>query len=219
MQLHGDIREQDLREMLNEFVGTIYQRPPLRASVKREIRTREIYYIDLLEIEARSVLMRVGCQAGTYIRKLCHDLGEALGCGAHLKELRRTRVGPLSERDSCDLYDVAYARSLLEGGDEGEMRRIVLPVERCLAHLPKVYVSDTTVDSLCHGAWLAVPGILKVEAGIKAGDTVAVMTLKGELVAVMRAEMSSEEMLERERGIAAVPERVFMRPGTYPSFR
>ena len=97
MKLHGNIEESRVRQILTEFEDEIYQRPPLRSSVKRQIRTRRIYYNEFLEMDGRNVLFRVGCEGGTYIRILCYDMGEILGVGAHMQELRRTHAGPFSE--------------------------------------------------------------------------------------------------------------------------
>jgi H/ACA ribonucleoprotein complex subunit 4 len=91
MRLHADVPEALVRAILQEFTGVIYQRPPLVSAVKRQLRKRTVYYIDFLEMRGRDVLFKVGCEAGTYIRKLCHDIGEALGVGAHRFELRWTR--------------------------------------------------------------------------------------------------------------------------------
>lgn len=82
-----------VRAVMGEFVGDILQRPPLRSSVQRSTRLRRIYYLADFEFKDRWVLFRVGCQAGTYIRKLVYDVGEVLGSGAHMQELRRTRAG------------------------------------------------------------------------------------------------------------------------------
>jgi H/ACA ribonucleoprotein complex subunit 4 len=217
MQLHGDVSHHRLEEVLEEFTGEIYQRPPLRAAVRRKLRVRKIYYIELLERENKNVLMRVGCEAGTYMRKLCHDLGEALGCGAHMRELRRTRTGPFREESSVRLQDLADAYAFWrENGDENLIRRVVQPVEMAVEHLPKLVARDGAVDALCHGADLAAPGVLQVDSGISVGDLVAVLTLKGELVELAKAVMTSKQMIEAEHGIVAKPERVTMLPGTYP---
>ncbi len=77
MHLHGEVPQPRLEQVLYEFEGEIYQRPPLRAAVKRNLRTRRIYYIELIERGNRDVLMRVGCAAGTYLRKLCYDMSAA----------------------------------------------------------------------------------------------------------------------------------------------
>ncbi|MBA7595962.1 tRNA pseudouridine synthase B [subsurface metagenome] len=218
MHLHGDVPGHKLEQVLHEFEGEIYQRPPLRAAVKRVLRTRKIYYIELLEREGRDVLMRVGCAAGTYMRKLMFDVGETLGCGAHMRELRRTRTGPFREDDTLvKLQDLADAYAFWsEDGDEKHLRKVILPVEAAVEHLPKLVVRDGAVDALCHGASLAAPGVLQVDTGISQDNLLALMTLKGEVVALARATMTSKQIYEAEHGIVAKPERVVMSPDTYP---
>ena len=78
---------------------------------------------------------------------------------------------------------------------------------------------DTTVDSLCHGASLAVPGIAKLEAGIERDQRVAVMTLKDEIVCTGIATLGSNEIMKAEKGFAVRTERVFMEPGIYPKMQ
>lgn len=74
MKLHGEAPEERIRGVLKEFEDVIYQRPPVRSAVKRQLRTRRIYYVDFLEMDGRNVLFKVGCEGGTYIRKLCFDV-------------------------------------------------------------------------------------------------------------------------------------------------
>ena len=218
MRLHGEVPEEKIRKVFEEFVGEIYQRPPVRASVKRRLRTRRIYYLELLEIEDRNVLFRVGCEGGTYIRKLCYDIGEVLGCSAHMRELRRIRAGPLTEETNCvDLYDVSYYCSLWkEKGDEMQIRKIVMPMEKALEFMPKIYIRDSAVDAICHGANLAAPGVVSVETEIEKGDTVAVFTLKGEAVALATALATTDEILKMTHGFVAKTRRVLMPRGIYP---
>ena len=218
MRLHGDVDEERLREAIEIFRGPIYQRPPLRSAVKRALRVRRIYDIRLLEVDGRNVLMHVWCEAGTYIRKLCHDIGELLGVGAHMQELRRIRSGDLTEElHLSTLHDVVDSYYMWkEEGREDYLRRVFLPIEVAVQSLPKVWIRDTAVDAVCHGAPLAAPGIVKLESGIKVGSTVAVMTLKGELVALGEATMTSDKMLSASSGIAVRPRHVIMEPGTYP---
>ncbi len=217
MRTHREEGEARVVEALGLFEGEIFQRPPVRASVRRRLRTRTIYRIDYLEGDGRNWLFRVACQSGTYIRKLCYDVGEVLGGGAHMQELRRTRSGPFTEGDLVTMYDLSEALDLLrEEGDEGPLRRIVRPVEDALALLPKIWIRDSAVEAVCNGASLTMPGILRLESGIGRGDMVAVMTLKGEGVALMGAEASTDEITESERGVAAKPVRVLMPRGTYP---
>lgn len=217
MRLHRAEKEEKVRHILGEFVGDIYQIPPIRATVRRRLRIRTIYYINLLEMQGRDVLFRVGCQAGTYVRKLCHHIGQAVGCEAHMIELRRTRVGPLTEQESVTLYDVYDAYTgWKDDGDEKMLRRVVRPMEEVLVLIPRIFVRDSAVDAICHGARLAIPGILELETGIEVGDLVAMMTLKGEAIALGKALMTSEQILEMDRGLAVQTHRVIMEKGTYP---
>ena len=218
MQLHSETTVDALEKVIEEFTGEIYQLPPVRSSVKRALRRRIIYYIRLLDIEGKLALFRVACQAGTYIRKLCYDIGEALGIGAHMRELRRIRSGPFHVDEGLstmeDLVNAQYEYE--EYGDEKTLRNIIRPVEEAFKHIPKIYIRDTAVDALCHGALLAIPGILKVDAKIRKNSDIAIFTLKGEVVAMGKALMPAAEIIKASQGIAAEIHRVIMPPGTYP---
>ncbi len=217
MQMHTDVPETTLHKVLSEFVGEIYQKPPLRASVKREPRKRFIYELKVHEINGRTVLFSCSCQAGTYMRKLCSDIGEILGCGAHMRELRRIRAGPFREDDVVTLHELSVAQSEYENGNDEVLRRIIKPMEAALDDIPKVVVRDSAVDAICHGAELAVPGIAKVESDTTRNRPVALFTLKGEAVALGKALMNAQEMLEQEKGLAVRLDRVLMERKTYPS--
>ncbi len=219
MKLHGDVSEESVVKVLAEFEDEIYQRPPLRASVKRQLRTRRIYYNDYLEKNGRNVLFRVGCEGGTYIRKLCYDVGEVLGVGAHMQELRRTRAGPFTAESTTfvTLHKIAnWFLEWQEKKDDATLRQFIQPIENALALLPKIVVRDSAVDALCHGASLTAPGLLSLENGITQGSVVAILTLKGEAVALGQALVSSEEMFQLEHGAVTVLRRVVMPRGTYP---
>ncbi len=218
MQIHADIPEATVRDVLSQFVGEIYQKPPLRASVKRETRKRFIYQLNVHEVDERTALFTCSCQAGTYIRKLCSDVGEVLGCGAHMRELRRTRAGPFSENDGIvTLHELSAAQSDFEAGNEAPLQNIIKPMEVALSALPHIVIRDSAVDAVCHGAELALPGIVKLDSLIERNKLVAVFTLKGEGVALGRALMASREMLDQEKGVAVKTERVIMERGTYPA--
>jgi H/ACA ribonucleoprotein complex subunit 4 len=221
MKLHGDAQESRVREVLTEFEDEIYQRPPLRSSVKRQIRTRRIYYNEFLEINGRNVLFKVGCEGGTYIRKLCFDMGQVLGVGAHMQELRRTRSGPLSETDASfvNLHDIAYyLAQWQETKDIKFLHKYIQPMESALQLIPKLVVRDSAVDALCHGANLTAPGVLSVESGVQKDSLVAIMTQKGEAVALGKAEMETTDILSASHGTVANLERVLMERGTYPKY-
>ncbi|MCK4432554.1 MAG: RNA-guided pseudouridylation complex pseudouridine synthase subunit Cbf5 [Methanomicrobia archaeon] len=214
MRFHKPVPEKKLREICKEFTGKIYQKPPVKSAVKRKLRVKEVKNIEILEIEERNVLMRVSCEAGTYIRKLCYDIGEALGVGANMENLRRTKVGHLWEENVITLQDLLDAYIFWkEEGMESEIRRCVHPIEEGI-NIPRIWIRDTAVDAVCHGAKLMTIGVKKCEE-IQSGERVAVMTLKNELVALGKALMSSREMLEQE-GVAVTTERVLMERGTYP---
>jgi H/ACA ribonucleoprotein complex subunit 4 len=217
MKLHKDVEIEQIQKVLGVFEDNIYQRPPLRASVKRQLRTRRIYYLNLLETDGRKVLFRTGCEGGTYIRKLCFDIGEVIGCGAHMQELRRTRAGPFVEADSVILHDAAYwFMNWQDKNDEGFLRRFIQPMERALDLIPKVHVRDSAVDALCHGADLTAPGVLSAESNVAAGSMIAVLTLKNEAVCLSRAVVSANQVLNMEHGVVAKTTRVLMPRGMYP---
>ncbi|MFH1589715.1 MAG: RNA-guided pseudouridylation complex pseudouridine synthase subunit Cbf5, partial [archaeon] len=217
MRLHKEVNETLLRRTMKEFVGKIKQLPPKKSAVKRQERFRTIYYLDLLDIDGKNVLFVTGTQAGTYIRKLCHDIGQELGVGANMFELRRTKAGPFQENTLIklqDLKDAVYYYK--EKKDDKLLRKVIQPVEAAVSHLPKIWILDTTVDAICHGASLKVPGIAKLDDGIEPDMKVAVLTLKGELVMVATANLTSQKMLKDKKGIAAFPDQVFMEIGVYP---
>ncbi len=219
MELHRHVEDEPLMNVCKSFTGPIYQKPPLKASVKRRLRVRNIYELEILEREGKLVLMRVKCEAGTYVRKLCHDIGEALGVGAHMKELRRVRSGPFKEDETLvTLHDIQDAYTFWrEEGNESWLRRVILPMEYAVTDLPKIVIRDSAVDAICHGAYLAAPGVLRLDANIKRGALVALMTQKGELVALATAMGDANEILNQDRGIVAKTVRVVMETGVYPS--
>ncbi len=217
LQLHQDVAEPKVRAMMERFTGQVYQTPPVRSAVKRELRARWIYELEPLEFSGRMALFRVRCESGTYIRTLCNDLGEALGVGGHMLDLRRTRTATFPEAEAHSLLDLKDATvAWKEEGDEGPLRQLLRPMESLLRHLPQIVVKDTAVDAICHGSNLMVPGVAKLSPGIKRGGLVAVLTAKGEGVALATAMLTSEEIVILKSGIAADSKRVLMDPSTYP---
>jgi len=215
VRLHGDCTPEGVKEVLGEFTGRIYQRPPRKSAVKRSLRIRTIQGIDLLDLRERHLLIRVRCDAGTYIRSLAHHVGLALGTGAHMEELRRTRSGSFGEGEAHTLHEIADAVFAAGTGEPVHLARMILPVERAVAGIPAVTIRDSAVDALCHGAVLAMPGI--AESGqFRKGETVAVFTLIGELVCTAEALVPSDVIRTGGSGLVAAPRAVVMEPGTYP---
>jgi len=218
MRLHNPVAEFDLNSVISEFEGDLYQKPPERSSVKRVRRVRTIYELEQVERNGNLVLLRVLCQAGTYVRKLVYDMGEVLGVGASLIELRRTKVSDLSEaRGFVRLHELSLAAtSYKENSDDAPLRQCVWPIEAALTHMKGVAVKDSAVDAICHGATLTVPGVARASRGIARNDPVVIYTEKAEIVALANAKMSFDEIYESEKGVACVVERVVMPSGTYP---
>jgi H/ACA ribonucleoprotein complex subunit 4 len=209
MHLHKKTSEENIKNTFSKFTGKIIQRPPVRSAVKRVERQREIYYLNILEIEDREVLFKVGCEAGTYIRKLVSDIGQELGTGAHMAQLIRTRVGPFRFENSHSLHEIKDAY------EENKLEKVIQPIECAIEHLPKIWVTDKTVEPLCHGADLAIPGISKLHSNIKKQDLVAILTLKNELICLGTSQLSDKEIMQKEKGIAVKTRKVFMKRGTY----
>jgi len=217
LQLHQDVPDARLRDMIGRFLGEIYQTPPVRAAVKRQLRTRHVYEFEALETQGRLTLFRVRCESGTYVRTLCNDLGEALGVGANMVDLRRTRAAEFREADLASMNALKDAfHAWKTEGEEAGLRAVLRPMEQLLAHLPSIVVKDTAVDALCHGADLMVKGVVRLDGHIRKGSEVAVHTLQGEGVALATALLPAEGIYDAERGVAADVTRVLMRPGTYP---
>jgi tRNA U55 pseudouridine synthase TruB len=204
------IGEDDLKRLLSILHSDFYVE---RVKMVEEVRAEEACVYDLTVENFHNFIPE-----GVVVVSNCHDIGEVLGVGAHMAELRRTRAGPYTEDENLvKLQDLADAQAYYkEKKDETWLRKVVLPVETAVRLLPKVYIKDSAVEAICYGAHVAVPGISRLDSGLKPGDLTAVMTLKGELVALAKAEMSTEQILEAEKGIALKTERVIMPKGRYP---
>lgn len=219
LQLHQDVPEERVRTMLDRFVGEVFQMPPVRSAVKRELRIRRIHELEPLEMHGREVLFRVRCESGTYVRTLCKDTGDALGVGAHLADLRRTRAGRFEERDAASLIELRDAFEYTREGDPSRLLALLRPMESLLEHLAVIVVKDTAVDTICHGADLSVRGIAKISPAMGKGELVALLTAKGEGVALANALMTAQTAVDSKSGIVADTRRVLMVPGTYPPMR
>ena len=218
MRIHKKVKKEELKKVILSFTGNITQLPPLKSSIKRRKRKREIYYLTIPEIKEQHVLFKVGCEAGTYIRKLCHDIGQKLTTGAHMVQLVRTRVGPFSDKTWTSLHELKDSFENYKENKNSAIKKIILPVEEAVKHLPKIWVLDSTINSLCHGANLALPGVSKLESHIEYNDVVAVLSLKDELICTGNAKMNSKEIKKSKKGIVLENEKVFMKRDTYSRF-
>jgi len=218
MHLHENIDENLIKKTAEEFVGKIKQLPPIRSAVKRQLRIREIYYLDILEIQDKDVLFKIGCEAGFYVRKFCHDFGLKLKTNAHMAELIRTKAGPFTDKTWHSLHDLKDSYEFYKKGEEDYIREIILPIEKAIEHLPKIWVLDSCVCSLTHGADLSVPGISKYN-NFNKDELIAVMTLKDELIAIGNSLIDYEDLTKLDYGKVVDINKVFMNPELYPRFK
>ena len=217
-RIHSLPSKEKLAELIDMFTGEIFQKPPQRSAVVRQTRSRTIHEFEVLGQKERLLLTRILCESGTYIRKLYYDIGEVLGPGATMIELRRTRVDQFRETDGLvTLHELANAFALWEETkDDSKLMKMIKPVELAFSELKSVVVRDSAVDAMCHGAQLAIPGVLQISPNLKKGDLVGVYTQKGEAVALAESTMSEEEIKDATKGYAFETKRIIMAPKTYP---
>ena len=170
-----------LDEAIARFRGPQQQIPPMYSAVKidgkrlyeharagreveREARSITVHALELLDFGERELKLRVACSKGTYVRTLAHDLGEALGCGAHLSALRRTKSGPFGLENAAqlkELVDLGPAR-------REEARRWLVPLAEAFAEFPAITLDAATLaKKVAHGQPLDVPRSLEVVEGAK----------------------------------------------------
>ncbi len=217
VQLHGSVGARELGRTLGEFVGPIYQTPPVRSAVKRERRVRTIYRLARLESDGERFVIDVIADSGTYIRTLAVDLGEALGVGAHLEELRRISTGPFEETKAVTLGQLADAVALRSEGDPAPLAALLHPIEEVWREFPEIVVKDPAASALAHGAGLASGGILKIPKAFALGARVALITRNGELVATGVARYASSEVASVPHGWVVEETRVFVDPSRFPA--
>ncbi len=219
LRLSKNPGRKELDKVFAKFVGPIYQIPPFQAAVKRELRIRRIYDLEILEHSSKSVLFRVECEGGTYIRNLCDDIGSVLGMKGEMEQLIRTKSGPFDLEDSFSLIEAHDAYQQWQSSSNDEiMKRLLRPLEDMLVDLPKIEVKDSAVDAICHGADLAIPGISAVSNKLKRGQLVSLVSGQGECIALGRATIDAKEIIDKKngKGKAVKLERVIMERGTYP---
>jgi len=221
VRFHDDIKKESMIvKALDQMKGAVFQMPPLNSAVKRELRIRTIYDAKLLDFNPESKLsvFWMKCEAGTYVRTLCIHLGYLLKVGAHMEELRRNKSGILSENEHlCTMHDVLDAQwKYNHTKDESYLRCIIQPTEVLLTNYPRIVVKDSSVNAVCYGAKLLIPGILRYSSNIGTGDEVVLITTKGEAIAVAIAQMTASEIYSADHGVAAKTKRVIMDRDTYP---
>ena len=205
LELHGPAPT-NLESVLAEFEAPLYQKPPRKSAVSRRLRVREIYDLELLDRTDRQALIRIQCESGTYVRKLCHDLGLALGTGAHMGHLRRTATDPFDDTTLVNLQTLTDALEFAREGDEERLREIVQPAERALTHLPSVEIAPSAAREVATGAPVYAPGVISADDEIDDGALVACYTPDGSVVCL--GTMAGDPTADS--GIAVDLERVLV---------
>ena len=201
---------------ITQLSGQVYNVPPEISAVKIQVRSRRMHS-RLLEVDGRDAAIEITCEAGTYIRTLARDLGLLLGHPVKLKELRRTKSGRFTEPQAISLQNLKDAWWLWkEKGEDVAIRRILSPIESLVSELPQIIIKDGAAGAIAHGAPLMRPGIVSIDEDLERGDTVRLMTIKGELVAIASMLTRSESIIEMKEGEVARPDSVFLPTDAYP---
>ena len=154
--------QEEVKTAIQSFVGDYDQLPPMYSAIKvdgkrlyelarqgkeveRKKRSVTFYEIEIIKCELPYVTIRVLCSKGTYIRTLCHDIGQKLGCGAAMTELERTRSGQFTKENAYTLAEIERLR------DAGSLDEIVMPVDTVFMNLPAFVVSGELEKKILNG--------------------------------------------------------------------
>ncbi len=166
-----ELTEAQVLEVLERFKGDIEQIPPMHSALKqngqplyklarqgieveRKPRPVTIYELKLLEINGDELKLYVHCSKGTYIRTLVEDIGEVLGCGAHLSQLRRTKVGPFQE---AGMITIEELQQQAEAEGVESLDRHLLPLDHALGDYPEIKLTENSLFYVKQGQAVQVP--------------------------------------------------------------
>jgi tRNA pseudouridine55 synthase len=185
-----NVTEQQFEETLKQFIGEIEQTPPPYSAVKVQGRRAydmarqgeevdlaprkiNVHHLEVLEWAPPEVVVDVHCSSGTYVRSLANDMGNALGCGAYLIGLRRTKSGRFSLRDATPL------RKLQEAFQAGKWYQYLIPAAEALGDWPAIELDPDQVEAIKHGHRIpaAEDAVGKVRGVSMAGELVALLEL------------------------------------------
>ena len=214
MHLHKEISIEELQKVIDkEFSGIIKQLPPKKSRVKRQLREREIKLFQLTKKEGQNFSFETEVQGGTYIRKLCHDLGEKTGLGANMTELRRTRAGIF---DDSNLFLLNQLEETIKEAKEGKIEAIakldkmLIPAEDAIKQvfeiieLPNNKKSEELVKKLLTGKPIFKQDLDEKEFS-KIEEEKFALFFKNKLIEI--AKKASEE--DKKQGIIARPDFVY----------
>ena len=186
--------EKEVREAIQSFVGGYDQVPPMYSALKvggkrlyelaregkvveRKARPVDIYQIRVLKMDLPRVWMEVSCSKGTYIRTLCHDIGEKLGCGGCMEELVRTKVSSFLLSDSLTLADINKRMQ------EGTLGEVLVPVDAMFGGYRKIVVKEPWISLARNGNSLPIKAVTGGE-GIEDGEEVRLYNEAGQFIAI-----------------------------------
>ncbi|MFQ5406153.1 MAG: RNA-guided pseudouridylation complex pseudouridine synthase subunit Cbf5 [Candidatus Micrarchaeia archaeon] len=196
MRLGKEASKKQVEEAMQNFKGKIYQKPPLASAVAKRLRIREVFDLNVLEIQGKNVLFDVHCQAGTYVRNICRDSGEVLGNGAVMTELRRTQAMGLSEKQSTQLQELSDFKWLATCGKPEKLMQAILPIEKALK-LKKVVLSDEGVEKTCHGINPWKKDALSLDKNIEKDEAVLLYTGRGQAFSIAKALHNAKKAPEQ----------------------
>lgn len=199
----GRVTEEEVRRAVNSYIGEIEQVPPMYSALKvngkklyelaregkvveRKPRQICIHDIEILGLELPRIRLLVHCSKGTYIRTLCHDIGQTLGCGACMEQLTRTKSGDFSIEDSMTLKEIEEIKQ------RDAIADILIPIDRMFNGYPKVEVSESFEYLACNGNSLPVKAVSAPE-DITDGGSVRLYGQDGSFIGIFRYEAGEME--------------------------
>jgi tRNA pseudouridine55 synthase len=202
-----NINIDEIKKAVLSFTGRIQQAPPAYSAIKqngkrlyqlaranKKVETRkrevEIKELEILGIDIPWIHLKIACSKGTYIRSLAFDIGEKLGCGAHLFSLRRTRIGPFKWEDSLSLQKVTDIQ------DNGGIKSVLISIEKAVGHLPSVVVSASFAKKVKDGIPLKSSSVLAIEGEIKASQTISLKNEQKRIIAIGKALADMGDFLD-----------------------
>lgn len=216
VELHGRVDPAALDRVLGEFTGPIFQTPPVRSAVKRERRVRTIHRLSRLDLDGSEVVLDVVADSGTYIRTLAVDVGEALGLGAHLTELRRTGTGPFLEGESLPLGRWTDLVADARRGNAARLLEGLRPLRQVWQEFPILRLRPSAAAAVAHGASLARGGIASVSRRFAPGAHVVLVAPDDSLVAYGTARVGAEDLGGHAPGWVVEETRVFADATRFP---
>ncbi len=219
---HQKVERKDLEKAIVKFTGKIKQTPPVKSSVKRVEREREVYKLEILEfdVDGRKAKLFCSVERGTYIRKLFHDMGEFLEITASMGDLHRVKAGPFLESNTNsikidDLENIVkeYKRSFnifRKLKLRKDILKFIQPMENAMTDFKDVCIENGIEKFLNNGGDLFMPGVAKITENIKEGETVCIKNLNGRLVVVgvCKTDMAKERI--PEKGVAVKTKKVLI---------